>query len=269
MSSQKYSEPVSSLLTITDRPSSTENWVDYKSLGLSVEHMDELIRMLTDDELHLAPSDSAEVWAPVHAWRALGQMCAVDAVMPLIAQLRRIDEEWDDAVGEEMPIVFAMLGAPAVKPLGNYLRSHSNGIFARVCAAHSLGKIGSEHGELRDECVLLLTRQLAEHDLNHPVLNGFLVYYLLSLRAVEAIDHIREAYAHERVDLHITGDVENVEMELGFRKERSTPEPQLEWEEERMRGNPLHPETLEKGKIGRNDPCPCESGKKYKFCCNP
>ena len=21
------------------------------------------------------------------------------------------------------------------------------------------------------------------------------------------------------------------------------------------------------GKIGRNDPCPCGSGKKYKFCC--
>ncbi len=27
------------------------------------------------------------------------------------------------------------------------------------------------------------------------------------------------------------------------------------------------PEVVKKGKIGRNDPCPCGSGKKYKYCC--
>jgi hypothetical protein len=26
---------------------------------------------------------------------------------------------------------------------------------------------------------------------------------------------------------------------------------------------------IEKNKIGRNDPCPCKSGKKYKKCCQP
>ena len=30
--------------------------------------------------------------------------------------------------------------------------------------------------------------------------------------------------------------------------------------------NPLEPVTVEK-KIGRNEPCPCGSGKKYKKCC--
>jgi len=272
LSSEKYSEPVRSLLTRSDRPSSTEDWLDYKSLGLSLQHIDQLMGVLTDEELHLAPSESAEVWAPVHAWRALGQLGAVQAVGPLIAQLRRIDEEWDDAVGEEMPRVFAMLGAPAVHPLGEYLGSHSHGIFARVCAAHSLEKIGSQHPQLRDECVYLLTRQLVEHDLNDPILNGFLIYYLLGLQAVEAIDHIRAAYAHERVDLHVTGDVEKVEMELGLRKERSTPEPQLDLGQEMEEitvGQHLHPEAFERGKVGRNDPCPCGSGKKHKFCCMP
>lgn len=24
---------------------------------------------------------------------------------------------------------------------------------------------------------------------------------------------------------------------------------------------------MNKNKIGRNDPCPCKSGKKYKYCC--
>jgi hypothetical protein len=26
---------------------------------------------------------------------------------------------------------------------------------------------------------------------------------------------------------------------------------------------------IENNKIGRNDPCPCKSGKKYKKCCQP
>ncbi len=30
--------------------------------------------------------------------------------------------------------------------------------------------------------------------------------------------------------------------------------------------NPAKPKTAEK-KVGRNDPCPCGSGKKYKKCC--
>jgi len=30
--------------------------------------------------------------------------------------------------------------------------------------------------------------------------------------------------------------------------------------------NPLKPKIAEK-KVGRNDPCPCGSGKKYKKCC--
>jgi uncharacterized protein YecA (UPF0149 family) len=34
-------------------------------------------------------------------------------------------------------------------------------------------------------------------------------------------------------------------------------------------GGPARPETIvrEDKKIGRNDPCPCGSGKKYKKCC--
>lgn len=30
---------------------------------------------------------------------------------------------------------------------------------------------------------------------------------------------------------------------------------------------PLTPRQRETGKIGRNDPCPCGSGRKFKRCC--
>jgi preprotein translocase subunit SecA len=67
--------------------------------------------------------------------------------------------------------------------------------------------------------------------------------------------------------------MEDVEIELGLRKERSAPRSYHWTFEEAV----PHPDALgndpaslpvRKGKkIGRNDPCPCGSGKKYKKCC--
>ena len=73
-------------------------------LGLTSEHIPALIRMATDEELNWANADSLEVWAPVHAWRALGQLHAEEAIEPLM----RLFHEHDDSdwVGEELPIVY-------------------------------------------------------------------------------------------------------------------------------------------------------------------
>ena len=36
-----------------------------------------------------------------------------------------------------------------------------------------------------------------------------------------------------------------------------------------MKFKPQVAEALNKGKIGRNEPCPCGSGSKFKKCCLP
>ena len=64
--------------------------------------------MLKDEELTWADSDSLEVWAPVHAWRILGQPQAIEAINPLLDILRE---------SEEIPYVYGMIGEDAI-PLG-------------------------------------------------------------------------------------------------------------------------------------------------------
>ena len=81
--------------------------------GLTAGQIPELIQMARDEELHRADSDSLEVWAPIHAWRALGQLRAEAAIVPLLRLLERIDEEDDDWVVEELPVVFGMIGPTA------------------------------------------------------------------------------------------------------------------------------------------------------------
>ena len=46
------------------------------------------------------------------------------------------------------------------------------------------------------------------------------------------------------------------------------PDPQVIWNTPKTDKHWKKMNTVVKGKkVGRNDPCPCGSGKKYKYCC--
>jgi hypothetical protein len=102
-----YAVPVRRLLSIGEtRNYDPAEWPDYAAkFGLRREHIDELIRLACDAALNWGDPDSPEVWAPLHAWRALGQLRAEVSVAPLLAFLKTAED--DEAVGQEFPIVFA------------------------------------------------------------------------------------------------------------------------------------------------------------------
>ena len=273
-----YTDPAAQLLTYGGVVGRTrdDNWPDYRDLGLTEANVPDLIRMATDSNLHNAPHESAEVWAPLHAWRALGQLRAVDAARPLIhlfAQLKH-----DDLIPDELPAVFSMIGPATIPTLEEFLADDLVEEISRISVPACLVRMAKDHPGDRDTCLGVLVRQLESFESNGPALNGFLVVGLIELGATEAIGQIRQAFSANKVDLSILGDVEDAEIELGLRTKRSTPRPRLD-----LLGSPLDLDSFAgKGvlddnsrqfpvrnavKIGRNDPCPCGSGKKFKKCC--
>ena len=228
MTENTYSPPVSTLLTLGDVHRST-GWPGYLAYGLTDAHIPDLIRMALDEDLHWADSESPEVWAPIHAWRALGQLRAQAAIEPLVQLLHRIDEDEDDWVGEELPKVLALIGPAAIPTLQTFLASTEQGLWARVAASAALEEIGKQYPESRNDCVLGLTNQLGEHQAQDPTLNAELVYALVELRAVEAAPMIEAAFAAKAVDLSVQGDWEEVQIELGLLSERLTPAPRGGW----------------------------------------
>lgn len=264
---QDYIAPVNKLLTYGDCHGVGE-WPNYLELGLTGENISELTRMATDNELNGAGSDSLEVWAPIHAWRALGQLRAEEAVEPLMSLFHELEDS--DWVREELPTVYGMIGAAAIPALAEYLADASHGLFPRITATHSLEQIGSMHPEAREQCVSVLNRQLERYTGNDATLNGFIISYLLNLHSVESMPVMQKAFEKHCVDLTIAGDLEEVEIDLGLRESRSTPRNFITPLEgimfPELKTVPL-PVSRKKIKIGRNDPCPCGSGKKYKKCC--
>jgi hypothetical protein len=271
-----YTEPVAKLLTCgaVAFGSSPRQWLDYRDLGLTEKSIPELIRMATDLDLHNAPHDSPEVWAPLHAWRALAQLRAQEAAGPLVHLFAQLED--DDWIPEELPKVFSMIGPEALPTLQAFLADDDVEESRRLSVPQCVVRMAEDHPDARDACLEVLVRQLQKFETNGPELNGFLIASLIDLDAASAIGLIREAFAQDHVDLSICGDVEDAEMVLGLRTSRSTPPPPLHHFGSALELDSLAdlyddslPELSQRraAKVGRNDPCPCGSGKKFKKCC--
>ena len=217
-----YEPPVNALLALGEIPFTGE-WINYEVYGLSQEHVATLVHMATDEYLHSSERQEPELWAPVHAWRALGQLRASKAVAPLLGL---IDEYRDnDWIHEEIPIVIGMIGAAAIAPTRDFLRELHRDLYALAGAAHGLEEIGKKDPACRGDCVQALTTALDNSAQQTIELNAFLIGSLISLEAREAAELIEQVFAAEQVDISIVGDWEDVQVELGLLQERLTPSP--------------------------------------------
>jgi hypothetical protein len=214
MTLETYSPPVNQLLTFGDCFKIKYDTNYLKKFGFTPEHIPELIRMVGDPELNWAESDTLEVWAPVHAWRSLGQLRAEAAIDPLISLFDEIEDiDWTSS---EMPPVFKQIGPAAIPSLGAYLDKVGPDEDHLEIAGSSLTEIGTEYPEARDECVKILTKRLAKFDENNPTLNGYLVSNLIDLDAVESASLIQTAFAVDCVDEMVVGDWDEVQFLLGL-----------------------------------------------------
>lgn len=226
-----YSPPISQLLALGDDDDLAEDWSGYLNLGLTSEHVPDLIRLALDEPLRWYEEDpdsdeyGPEIFGPVHAWRALAQLHATEAAEPLTRLLHNIDKFDDDWVGEELPDVFEQLGPATVPVLARYLEQEDGEAYPYACvsAGEALSQIGRRYPEARAECVATMTRRLEPFAENDESLNGFLIHGLIELKAVEAAPLIEQAFAAEAVDYTVDGDWEDAQIALGLKEKRETP----------------------------------------------
>jgi len=186
---------------------------DYSNLGFTREHITELIRMATDPELNNADFDDVKVFAPVHAWRILGQLKAEASVLPLLGMLDNVDD-W----ASEIVDVIGNIGTEALAPLKAFLSDTSQKDMARADAAEAIQKVAENYPEHRSEAVQMISDQLAKYNEQAPELNAFLIGSLITLNAVEAAPIIENAFRARKVDSWIIGNWGDVEVELGLKE---------------------------------------------------
>lgn len=230
-----YHSPVTKLLNYGEcQGNNAQDWPDYvQALELTTEHIPELIQMAEDERLWRYFFDEANIdsslteyekwnpevafWAPIHAWRALGQLRAAAAVKPLAYVLERWDADWS---WEELPEVFGLIGAEAIQPLDELLEQETKDLEynSKITLASGLTKIAENFPEERDRCVEVFTRHLSHYEHQHFSLNAALVLGLYDLKALEAVPVIEAAYAAGKVDEMFVGSWPRVQVDLGLKK---------------------------------------------------
>ena len=208
------------------KPEHNRDWPDYiKLYDLDAGDVPALLGLYRDDGIHSQGEDEEEatLWAALHAWRALGQLGHEAAIEPLVASFDTLFDD-DFALGE-LSRVMAMLGTSAIEPLQHFWQQPGKNEFAYVMAMDSLYEIASAHPHSRDRVITIYRDYMATPVEAHDCLNGLLMGHLVDLEARELIDDIRTLFARGCVDISCAGDLEEIEILLGFRDQRSTPKP--------------------------------------------
>jgi len=251
----------------------------YKPYGFESGDIEELLKLALDtsyDELDFEEQEKESdrfFYATVHAVRVLAMLKATRAIEPLAMHILEdeLDDDHNEFLNDNFLDLVESIGEEAIAPLEKLL-------FAYPSNALSLSLIdGLEKILARDKSQWERVEAILVHYLNHNSYHyggvAFAISALIDFSQDKHIELIRDTFANKEVDLTWRGDLEDIEIELGLRQERSISRKKTHIDEMReqldliMSQEPTMPITNTQPKVRRNDPCPCGSGKKYKKCC--
>jgi len=192
---------VDALFTI-GQPDKLASWPDYPDrYGLDESHIPVLVQLLSNADLPDATVTAGKDWAPLHAWRALGQLRAEDAVPVIFRQIETYaDNGW--AI-DEIPSVLALIGEPAIAPANAVLVSSRFSEGARIIAMEGLVQIANLDPLYKEPIYLLLSRYAQQPDLAVSALNALLVNKLVGLDSEKFRNEVHQLLCSEAVDFEL------------------------------------------------------------------
>jgi len=230
-------------------------------LALGAEAVPALLEILDDEDLGASES-AAEGWPPIHAVSLLAEIGAPEAIGPMLEALA--SASWEEILHSQLVVRLPVFGPAVVEPALAILASEE-----ASSARHSLCCVLSKVG-VRDERIFGALCALFDEDealgamcLSDygderalPILEGAIEDFAPDFDDPESILKLQNLVsAYEMLGRHLPDDlrahVERIRQDWAARSEaRSAPAA-----------------SGASKKTGRNDPCPCGSGKKFKKCC--
>jgi hypothetical protein len=256
--------------------------VQKQILALGPAAIEPLLEILEDEEM-LAEDGPGDGWVSIHAAALLGELRAEAAIPALIGLL---GEDPDAIIPNVAAFALEKIGEPAIEPLLEAAEraedEFEEGLIAEVLSWSSR----------KDDRIFALLMRLYRAD-PEPNMGNLARYG--DPRAIPELIQLLESYTPDEELSSMTGQVV-IELRYALKElgaeltaaQQALLEQHLAQRiadrEEYARLEKLAQESnarLEKlaqesaasatvrgaAKVGRNDPCPCRSGKKYKKCC--
>jgi len=239
----------------------------------------------------------------LHALFLLGELKATESLENVFQILSQdydfVDFYIGDFLTEHLDLVLYKIGNKKLDRFKEFVLKPGIDPYIKGVASQMAALIAFHQPERREEIIAwyreifeFFLANTEEEDVFDSNLIGLMVADLIDIRAEELLSEIEELFDKNMVDVGVCGDMIDVEEEIvkSIKKE-SIPEINgifkiysiLKDEEGNMASdldsdfeeyikpsshiNIGAPKAKEAKKIGRNDPCPCGSGLKYKNCC--
>lgn len=197
-------------------------------------------------------------WSCLFALEILKELKSEKSIPFLIEFIKKNENKdhlWDDC--EEAMFALSDIGEPAIEPL---LEEANSAFESKIYYTYLVGALT----RIKDEKVYAFMNDIVKDFIgNYRKYKGWFniecfVYEFETQGNREILPLLRKLASMEELTGHERTEVEDtirvVDVPEGYKKEMERLKPPAE-------------AFVKKKKIGRNDPCPCGSGKKYKKCC--
>jgi hypothetical protein len=240
----------------------------YRSLGIGEEDIPKLTELVFDPALNTLSMNKrtkALIMAPIHALYALTELKAGEPFSRLLEEgLERFGEE-DFYFIKALMEYIRELGPDHLEILFAYARDRRHASTHRLFAVDMLVILALD-GRLEhpEDVEAMLVAFLQDEEERDGTFTTGVIESLVEISGDKHLELIRQVFETKPVDPYVIGELENRGIVLGFREERNVPLfPDFPGESDAWSASPH----IAPPKVGRNDPCPCGSGKKYKKCC--
>jgi uncharacterized protein YecA (UPF0149 family) len=245
---------------------------------------------------NLAPEES---FFGCHAVYLMGELEATELLEPFLETLKQdsdfLNFWYFDLLTEDFWEPLLKAGKNQLEKLQEFVITPHIDTYARSAVLAVFSQITLQYPERRNEIIDCLGKIMdsflkAEPDsgIVDSELNGFLVSDVTEIQGVELFDKIERLYEKSYVSEGVAGTLDSIRKDISkklrfsYKKKfnsvferyddlnriaRNNFSAQDKTEMEESFNHYENKPVISEPKVGRNDPCPCGSGIKYKKCC--
>lgn len=272
-----------------------------KHLALEIAKKDDAIfhlRKLIQDGQYWRTHGPGNTWSPIHAIHILALLKNKEAFAILLDMIRYKGDDLDGWLTESMPSLLVSFGDGKIEKLKEFSHDETLEAFARGTVSSALTalakKFPSHEADIKSHLIKLLKTT------RDDTFAGLVAEDLASFHDISLKMEILKAFLNDKIDRMVVSRDEVIETIEGIyvdidndEFERNTKDPIEHFSRKNIERlhliysgdndeidddveSELDDDNFEHEvkeikpkmeKIGRNEPCPCGSGKKYKKCC--
>jgi hypothetical protein len=256
-----------------------------EEFGFTHDDVEQLLMLAKDKDIYhfdfsgVSEYELLEFYGVLHAWHALSELEAIEAKEFFINTIEECgyQDDYDDWILSD----FRSLIKPYRKDMFEYLAECSQldryGAWTRVEYISTIGDMLNAKEVEPQKVDELIVKILSSDD--NALVNASVISICIDERLIHHHAVIKKCFERRAVDIDYIGDLEDVEIAMGLRecrksqRELTEADKKFQFIRDKMfdflddTEKPALPFVNTEPKIGRNDPCPCGSGKKYKKCC--